>query len=70
MPENTRDTKPSFSNVISDETGQFDVRFALWRKFCSNNGLAVETLPSELSEDEKTEWEKLKESDLTKSDEP
>jgi hypothetical protein len=52
------------SNVIPDETGQLDVRFALWRKFCAENGVPVETLPSELSGEAKTAWETLKESDL------
>ena len=54
----------SSSDVISDETGDLDVRFALWRKFCGDRGLKIETLPSELSGEAKTEWEKLKESDL------
>jgi hypothetical protein len=55
----------SLSNEISDETGELDVRFALWRKFCAESGLAVEILPSELSEEEKAEWEKLKETELS-----
>ncbi|MFY9556252.1 MAG: hypothetical protein WAV47_16185 [Blastocatellia bacterium] len=59
----------SSSNVIPDETGELDVRFALWRKFCADNQLAVETLPSELSEEAKAEWEKLKASNLSKPDE-
>ena len=49
-----------FSKVISDETGQLDVRFILWRKFCADSGLPIETLPSELSTEEKAAWEKLK----------
>jgi hypothetical protein len=57
------------SNVISDDTGGLDVRFALWRKFCAENSVAVDTLPSELSEEVKGKWEKLKEEDLTKPDE-
>ena len=56
---------PGSSNVISDETGKLDVRFMLWRTFCAEQGLPVETLPSELSEEAKMEWEKLKESDLS-----
>jgi hypothetical protein len=55
---------PSSSEAISNETGDLDVRFALWRKFCGDRGLEVETLPSELCGEDKTEWEKLKESDL------
>jgi len=55
---------PSSSDAISRETGDLDVRFALWRKFCGDRGLKIETLPSELSGQDKTEWEKLKASDL------
>lgn len=70
MLEDTREEQPSSSsNVISDETGPLDVRFALWRRFCAENGLTVETLPSELSGEAKTEWEKLKQSDLPKPNE-
>ena len=56
---------PSSSNAISPETGKLDVRFVLWRTFCAEQGLPVETLPSELSEEAKMEWEKLKDSDLS-----
>jgi hypothetical protein len=52
--------KPVIPNEISDETGQYDIRFVLWRKFCADNGVPVETLPSDLSGDIKDSWEKLK----------
>jgi predicted amidohydrolase len=32
----------------------------LWRKFCADNGVPVETLPSDLSGGVKEQWEKLK----------
>lgn len=51
-------------NTISEETGQFDLRFILWRHFCTQNGIAVETLPSQLNEEQKESWEKLKASRL------
>ena len=51
-------------NVISDETGQFDLRFILWRQFCAQNGVSVETLPSQLEGDQKEKWEDLKSSRL------
>ena len=51
-------------NIISDETGQFDLRFILWRHFCSQNNIAVETLPSQLTDEQKEEWEELKASRL------
>ena len=58
--------QPSSSQkAISDETGLLDVRFILWRKFCSDCGLDVETLPSELSEQQREAWEKLKDSRLS-----
>jgi hypothetical protein len=51
-------------NVISDETGQFDLRFILWRQFCAQNNVSVETLPSQLEGDQKEKWEELKSSRL------
>jgi len=57
----------SSSNVISDETGELDVRFALRREFCGERGLPVETLPSELSAEDKGVWEKLKDTELSTS---
>lgn len=53
-------------NQISDHTGQHDARFLLWRVFCSENNLPVETLPSELSGDVRDRWEKLKDDRLNK----
>ncbi len=51
-------------NIISDETGQFDLRFVLWRHFCSQNSIPVETLPSQLDGEQKEKWEELKASRL------
>ena len=51
-------------NIISDETGQFDLRFVLWRHFCAQNGIPVETLPSQLDGQQKEKWEELKASRL------
>ena len=62
--EKTRKT----TNEISDGTGQFDARFILWRQFCGDNGIPVETLPSALTGDIKDKWEKLKNERLKKSD--
>jgi hypothetical protein len=53
--------RPPISNQISDETGQFDLRFRLWRKFCAERGIPVESLPSTLSPELKQEWERFKE---------
>ncbi len=51
-------------NVISDQTGQFDLRFILWRHFCAQNNIPVETLPSQLDGEQKEKWEELKNSRL------
>lgn len=57
----------SLSNQVSDETGQFDPRFTLWRQFCADHGLAPDCLPGDLNPEAKVEWEKLKASDLLNS---
>lgn len=55
---------PPVDNIISDETGAFDLRFILWRHFCQQNQIAVETLPSQLDNAQKEKWEELKASRL------
>jgi hypothetical protein len=52
---------PPILNEVSDETGQFDFRFRLWRKFCAEKGLPVDCLPSTLSRELRQEWERFKE---------
>jgi hypothetical protein len=56
--------EPQIDNIISDETGQFDLRFILWRHFCTQNSIPVETLPSQLKDEQKEKWEELKASRL------
>ena len=53
----------AIANEVSDETGQFDPRFLLWRKFCADHGIAVNSLPSQLTGETKEQWEKLKKGD-------
>jgi hypothetical protein len=60
------DNKPKVVNEISEGTGQFDARFVLWRTFCAETGVAVETLPSDLTGEAKDKWEKLKNEQLKK----
>jgi hypothetical protein len=60
------DNKPKVSNEISEGTGQFDARFVLWRMFCAENNVAVETLPSDLTGETKDKWEQLKNEQLKK----
>lgn len=58
--------KPKVPNEINPGTGQFDARFMLWRVFCAENGIALETLPSDLKGEVKEKWEKLKNERLHK----
>jgi hypothetical protein len=60
----TEKKEPKLDNTISDETGQFDLRFILWRHFCTQNSIPVETLPSQLDDTQKDLWEELKASRL------
>ena len=52
--------QPPIDNSVSDSTGQYDLRFVLWRQFCAQNGIPVDTLPSQLENDQKDKWEELK----------
>jgi hypothetical protein len=61
--------KPKVANEIPEGTGQFDSRFVLWRRFCAENDVAVETLPSDLTGDEREKWEKLKNEHLRRQTE-
>jgi len=51
---------PRVENTISDQTGAFDQRFILWRQFCKQNNIPVESLPSQLNAKQKQLWEELK----------
>lgn len=64
MAADKRDQKPAVPNVISEQTGQFDARFLLWRDFCARHNVPVETLPGDLPADAKAEWDKLKNNKL------
>jgi hypothetical protein len=61
-----REEPPPVDNIISDETGEFDVRFLLWRHFCRLQKIPVETLPSQLNDEQKDAWEELKAKRLRK----
>ncbi len=58
--------KPKITNEINAETGQFDARFILWRTFCAEHDIPVETLPSDLEGENRDKWEKLKNERLHK----
>lgn len=59
-----QEKKPPIDNSISDETGEFDQRFILWRHFCKLNNIPVESLPSQLTTEQHDVWEELKNSRL------
>jgi hypothetical protein len=52
-------SKP-IDNSVSDSTGAYDLRFVLWRHFCAQNNVPVDTLPSQLNDELKAKWEKMK----------
>jgi hypothetical protein len=51
---------PPIDNSVSDSTGQYDLRFVLWRQFCAQNDIPVDTLPSQLENELKDRWEEMK----------
>jgi len=57
---------PAVPNEISEQTGELDARFVLWRDFCGEYNIPVETLPSDLTGEAKEKWETLKEEELHK----
>lgn len=60
MSENKNSKKPVVDNIISDHTGAHDLRFILWRDFCSQNNIPVESLPSQLDDEQREKWEEVK----------
>lgn len=64
MDQDNKETEPKVTNEVSDETGQYDMRFLLWRKFCADNGVGVEMLPSQLTDEQREVWDKVKQQHL------
>ncbi|MDQ1522554.1 MAG: hypothetical protein QOG00_1467 [Pyrinomonadaceae bacterium] len=64
MADKKRSDNDAVMNTINDETGQFDARFLLWRTFCAEHDVPVETLPSDLTGDVRDKWNALKDSKL------
>lgn len=64
MAEDNNQQGPKVTNEISDETGQYDTRFLLWRKFCAENQVPVETLPSQLTPEQRDAWDRVKQNNL------
>ena len=61
--------KEPVPNTVSDDTGDLDPRFALWRAFCTEHGVSVETLPGDLNEQLSGQWEKFKEEEIHQPEE-
>jgi hypothetical protein len=55
---------PPVDNSVSDSTGQYDLRFVLWRQFCAQNNIPVDTLPSQLDGEQKERWDQMKQKRL------
>ena len=51
---------PPVDNSVSENTGQYDLRFVLWRQFCAKWNVPVDTLPSQLDDAQKERWEEMK----------
>jgi hypothetical protein len=51
---------PPVDNSVSDSTGAYDLRFVLWRQFCAQHNIDVDTLPSQLENEQKDLWEEMK----------
>jgi hypothetical protein len=56
--------KEAVPNAISDDSGRLDPRFALWRAFCAEHGVSVESMPGDLTETLKKQWEGYKEKEI------
>jgi hypothetical protein len=64
VADQKRSDNDAVMNTITDETGEFDARFLLWRSFCAEHDVPVETLPSDLTGDVRDKWNELKDSKL------
>ena len=56
--------KEPVPNALPDNTGDLDPRFALWRSFCAEHGVPVETLPGDLADPLKERWEEFKDKEI------
>jgi hypothetical protein len=60
MNKGKKQQPPQVDNSVSDSTGQYDLRFVLWRQFCDQYSIPVDTLPSQLNDEQKDRWEEMK----------
>ena len=64
VAEGINHEKEPVPNTISDDTGSLDARFVLWRSFCDEHGIPVETLPGDLDATLAKQWEGFKEKEI------
>jgi hypothetical protein len=60
MDKGQQKKEPPVDNSVSDSTGQYDLRFVLWRQFCAKYQIPVDSLPSQLENEQKDLWEEMK----------
>ena len=58
--EQRKNEAPPVDNSVSESTGQYDLRFVLWRQFCAEHNIPVDSLPSQLENEQKDLWEEMK----------
>ncbi len=58
--DKSEETQPKPLNTVSDETGQLDPQFMLWRSFCVENDVDVNLLTSQLSKEQREKWNEFK----------
>ena len=56
--------KEPVPNTVSEGSGALDPRFTLWRSFCAEHGVSVDTMPGDLTDPLKAAWEGFKEKEI------
>jgi hypothetical protein len=60
LSKSNKEERQAIINSISDTTGHLDIRFTLWRRFCFEHDISVDSLPSELSSEKQKSWKEFK----------
>lgn len=58
--ETNNGQQPTIINSVSDNTGEDDPQFMLWRAFCSVNSIEVNLLVSQSDDEQREKWNELK----------
>jgi hypothetical protein len=61
---NPKKQPPPVDNSVSDSTGQYDLLCVWSRHFSAQNNGPVDTLPSQLDNEQKERWEEMKQKRL------